>query len=342
MSVSLRQLEYFVAVVDEGSFTTAAARLHVSQPGLSHQIQALERQLGGPLLERLPRGVRLTPAGRTALPHARASLAHAERASSAALRASGVDAGELHVGTLYSISVGVLPAALRTWRRKYPDVQVRLVEFRHTNDLIAAMEAGQADLAVGPTPPAWDGPVREIGAEEFVLAAAPWAQLPGPGVAVSLADLADHDWVHFTPPSGLADVLDAACAGAGFAPCAAVRTEQAPSALNLAYEGLGVTLLPGNVVPRPSTACCGAPIRPCSGCWRPTPACARTRSPPRSSRQSATTPWPPQRTFSACWGTYRTRHDPYQRLAAIGHSLRQPVCADCTQRASVLSKVAGS
>jgi hypothetical protein len=49
MTVSLRQLEYFVAVVDEGSFTTAAARLHVSQPGLSHQIQALERQLGGPL-----------------------------------------------------------------------------------------------------------------------------------------------------------------------------------------------------------------------------------------------------------------------------------------------------
>src|ERR1700689_406520 len=109
MSVSLRQLEYFVAVVDEGSFTTAAARLHVSQPGLSHQIQSL-------------------------------------------------------------------------------DVQVRLVEFRHTNDLIAAMEAGQADLAVGPTPPGWDGPVREIGAEEFVLAAAPGTQLPGTGTTVRVAD----------------------------------------------------------------------------------------------------------------------------------------------------------
>ncbi|MDX6337689.1 MAG: hypothetical protein QOG05_5029 [Streptosporangiaceae bacterium] len=249
MEVSLRQLEYFVAVVDEGSFTAAAARLHVSQPGLSHQIQALERQLRGPLLERLPRGVRLTPAGRTALPHARASLAHAERATTAAMRASGVDAGELHVGTLFSISIGVLPAALRTWRLRYPDVQVRLVEFRHTNDLIAAMEAGQADVAVGPTPPAWDGPVREIGAEEFVLAAAPGAQLPGTRGTIRLADLAGRDWVHFTPPSGLADVLDAACAGAGFVPRAAVRTEQAPSALNLAYEGLGVTLLPGNVVP---------------------------------------------------------------------------------------------
>lgn len=268
MSISLRQLEYFVAVVDEGSFTAAAARLHVSQPGLSHQIQTLERQLRGPLLERLPRGVRLTPAGRTALPHARASLAHAERASSAAMRASGIDAGELHVGTLYSISVGALPTALPAWRRSYPDVQVRLVEFRHTNDLIAAMEAGQADVAVGPLPPDWDGPVREIGAEEFVLAAAAGARLPGRepgrreagrreagrgeatnGGSVRLADLSGHDWVHFTPPSGLADILDAACRDAGFVPRAAVRTEQAPSALNLAAAGLGVTLVPGNVVP---------------------------------------------------------------------------------------------
>ena len=283
MSVSLRQLEYFVTVVDEGSFTTAAARLHVSQPGLSHQIQALERQLGGPLLERLPRGVRLTPAGRTALPHARASIAHAERAAAAAQRASGIDAGELHVGTLFSISVGVLPPALATWRRRYPDVQVRLVEFRHTNDLIAAMEAGQADVAVGPTPPGWDGPVREIGAEEFVLAAAPGTQLPGTGETVSLAGLADRDWVHFTPPSGLADVLDAACAAAGFTPRAAVRTEQAPSALNLAHAGLGVTLLPGNVsrgLPRRAAASRPAGAAPAVG-LHPGPAGPDHRRVPR-------------------------------------------------------------
>ena len=146
MAISLRQLEYFVTVVDEGSFTRAAELLQVSQPGLSHQIQTLERELGGPLLERLPRKVRLTPAGRTALPHARASLAHAQRASSAARRALGVETGELHVGTLYSISTGILPGALRTWRRSYPELQVHLVERRHTDDLIAVMEAGQADV----------------------------------------------------------------------------------------------------------------------------------------------------------------------------------------------------
>src|SRR5258707_336616 len=119
MAISLRQLEYFVTVIDEGSFTRAAELLQVSQPGLSHQIQALERELGGPLLERLPRKVRLTPAGRTALPHAQASLAHAQRASSAARRALGVETGELHVGTLYSISTRILPGALRTSRRDF-------------------------------------------------------------------------------------------------------------------------------------------------------------------------------------------------------------------------------
>jgi DNA-binding transcriptional LysR family regulator len=249
MAVSLRQLEYFVAVVDDGSFTTAAARLHVSQPGLSHQIQALERQLGGPLLERLSRGVRLTPAGRTALPHARASLAHAERARTAALRASGIDAGELHVGTLFSISVGILPGALRTWRARYPDVQVRLVEFRRSGDLIAAMEAGQADVAVGPTPIGWAGPTCEIGAERFVVTAAAGTVLPGTPPTVRIRDLAGQLWVHYTPPSGLCDILDAACGQAGFQPQVAVRTEQAPSALNLSRAGLGITLLPGNVVP---------------------------------------------------------------------------------------------
>jgi DNA-binding transcriptional LysR family regulator len=249
MTVSLRQLEYFVAVVDDGSFTTAASRLHVSQPGLSHQIRALERQLGGPLLERLSRGVRLTPAGRIALPHARASLAHAERARTGALRASGIDAGELHVGTLYSISVGILPGALRIWRATFPDVQVRLVEFRRSDDLIAAMEAGQADVAVGPTPPGWEGPSREIGAEQFVITAAPGTVLPGTPPTVLMSDLADQLWVHYTQPSGLADILDAACERAGFQPHVAVRTEQSASALNLAHAGLGITLLPGNVIP---------------------------------------------------------------------------------------------
>ncbi|WP_433243629.1 LysR family transcriptional regulator [Streptosporangium sp. CA-135522] len=156
---TLRQLEYLVTIVDTGSFTRAAEVLHVTQPALSHQVRALEQSVGGPLLERLPRSVRLTPMGRAMLPHARATLADAERARTAARQASGLEAGELQLATLYSISLGVLPPALRAWRRSHPQVQVRLLEFPHADQLLAAMVAGQADLAVGPRPQDWDGPI---------------------------------------------------------------------------------------------------------------------------------------------------------------------------------------
>ncbi|WP_279583108.1 LysR family transcriptional regulator [Fodinicola feengrottensis] len=106
---TLRQLEYLVAVVDEGSFTRAAELLHVTQPALSHQIRALEQSTGGFLLERLPRSVRLTPMGRAMLPHARAALADAGRARTAARQVAHLEQGELRLATLYSVSLGVLP-----------------------------------------------------------------------------------------------------------------------------------------------------------------------------------------------------------------------------------------
>src|SRR5437762_2560837 len=277
MAVTLRQLEYFVTVVDEGSFTRAAEVLHVTQPGLSHQFQALERELGGPLLERLPRKVRLTPAGRAMLPHARASLAHAELARSAARRASSVTAGELHLATLYSISVGVLPAALRSWRRDNPGLKVRLAEFRHTDDLVAAMEAGQADVAVGPTPPDWDGPTRDIGAEEFVVVGPADIDLPTDPPTVRMADLAGREWVVFSPESGLSDILNQACVAAGFQPMVSVRTEQGPSAVTFAAAGLGLTLVPGNVVPPHFD---GVVLRPDPPVLRPLSAYTRARPDP--------------------------------------------------------------
>ncbi|MGW3964786.1 LysR substrate-binding domain-containing protein [Amycolatopsis sp. NPDC005003] len=247
---SLRQLEYLVTVVDTGSFTRAAEQLHVTQPALSHQMRALERSLGGPLLERLPRAVRLTPMGRAMLPHARAALADAERARCAARLASGTAAGELQVATVYSVSLGVLPPALRVWRRDRPEVDVRLIEFRHADELREAMAAGEADIALGPRPGGWAGPVRELGVEEFVVV------LPADGAReddstgeVDLATLAGCAWVHYAPGNGLAELVDAACLAAGFRPRAAVRTEQTAAAPILAAAGLGPALVPANVLP---------------------------------------------------------------------------------------------
>src|SRR3954454_14310621 len=135
---TLRQLEYLVTVVDQGSFTRAAEILHVTQPALSHQIRALERSSGGPLLERLPRTVRLTPTGRAMLPHARAALADAERASCAARQAAGLEGGRLPLPTLSWTTLGILPAALRRSRLTHPALAVRLFIDRHTDELIEA------------------------------------------------------------------------------------------------------------------------------------------------------------------------------------------------------------
>ncbi|WP_158894827.1 LysR family transcriptional regulator [Amycolatopsis anabasis] len=248
MTLSLRQLEYLVTIVDAGSFTRAAELLHVTQPALSHQVRALERVVGGPLLERLPRAVRLTPMGRAVLPHARAALADADRARGAARAVSGLESGELRLATVYSISLGVLPAALRAWRRAHCGVHIRLFEHRHAAELRAAMVAGEADLAVGPEPADWDGPIRTLGEEEFVVVL-PADEPAGDTTRVELATLADRSWVHYAPGNGLAEIVDQACAAAGFQPGAAVRTEQTAAAPALAAAGLGPALVPANVIP---------------------------------------------------------------------------------------------
>src|SRR6185312_17286126 len=102
--VNLLQLRYFVSIAEEGSFTRAAERLLVAQPSLSQQIKSLEHELGGPLLERLPTGVRLTAAGKGFLPEARAAVAHAERARRNARSALGLEAGEIEVATVTSVA----------------------------------------------------------------------------------------------------------------------------------------------------------------------------------------------------------------------------------------------
>src|SRR4051812_23702444 len=93
--MELRQLEYFVAVAEEGNFTRAAERVHISQSGVSAQIQQLERELGAPLLDRSGRTATLTVAGAAALPYARAVLA-----SVADVRRSVDDVNELVRGEL--------------------------------------------------------------------------------------------------------------------------------------------------------------------------------------------------------------------------------------------------
>ncbi|MCM3780715.1 LysR family transcriptional regulator [Microbacterium hydrocarbonoxydans] len=246
MDFSERQLRAFIAVCDEGSITRAASRLFVSQPTLSRQLTALEETTGVSLLERLPRATRPTAAGRALLDVARAVVAAHDDLDRSVRGVTGGSIGELRVGTLYSLSLGVLPALLSRWRGSHRDVEIALHEYRHQSDLVTALSAGAFDVAIGPLPPGWSGGSAPLTTEEFVVVLSHGRARRG---AVDLARLRDDEWVHFAPGNGLGDVLDAACARAGFMPRVALRTEQARAAVEYALHGLGHALAPSNVVP---------------------------------------------------------------------------------------------
>jgi DNA-binding transcriptional LysR family regulator len=247
--VNLRQLHYFLTIADEGSFSRAAEKLLVAQPSLSQQIKSLEHELGGQLLERLPKGIRLTAAGKAFIGEARASVAHAERARRDALSALGLETGEIEVATVTSVAFGVLPTAFKLWHERYPDMTIALREYSHRRALDDAVRGGVGDIAVGPRPQRWQGPIVELGWEEFVVVLPASDPLAGSSGAVPLELLSDRDWVLFGSDHGLSELILEVCARAGFTPRRTVQTGQVAAAPHLAAAGLGVTLIPSNAVP---------------------------------------------------------------------------------------------
>ncbi|MET9963630.1 LysR family transcriptional regulator [Streptomyces sp. NPDC006326] len=247
--MSLRQMEYFLTVVEESSFTRAADALHVTQPALSHQVKALERSVGGALLERMPRGVRLTPMGRAFLPHAQLAVRSARQAERAARAAAGAAGGELHIAAVHAVAVGLLPAVVARWRILHPGVRLVLREYGSTAELEEQVERGVADLAVGPEPKEWTGPVLAAGREEIVLVVPFDDPLAGRG-AVRLAELADRDWIRcaMEPLVQGRPFLDWACGSVGFTPRSVLRTEHTSTAVRMAAAGVGIVAAPAHTV----------------------------------------------------------------------------------------------
>jgi DNA-binding transcriptional LysR family regulator len=250
--MTLRQMSYWLAVVEEGSFTRAAARMHISQPSLSQQIRTLEDELGGDLLERLPRSVRLTPMGKAFLPHARTAVNSAGRALRAARSAVQLQTGELEISTVRSIAVGLLPDLISAWRERFPGTFVRLHEFTHRKLAEESVREGLSDLGIGPPPQDWRGPVRRLGWEEFKIVLPADDPLASRD-AVALDELAEREWVMFDQDNGLYDVVVQACAASAaspFKPRHAVLTSQVEAAARLAAAGVGPALVPENAIPQ--------------------------------------------------------------------------------------------
>jgi LysR family transcriptional regulator, benzoate and cis,cis-muconate-responsive activator of ben and cat genes len=150
--MELRHLRYFVAAAEEENVTRAAVKLHVAQPAVSRQIHDLEEELGLALLERTAKSVRLTDAGRVFLEEARAVLQRADDAVKAVRAVAGGTSGELHVGYAPSLTVQILPRALRCFQTELPGVRVSLHDLS-TQEMLAGLREGRLHVAlmVAPT-----------------------------------------------------------------------------------------------------------------------------------------------------------------------------------------------
>ena len=151
--MELRHLRYFVAVAEAENVSRAALKLHVSQPGISRQIRDLEEEIGFQLLERSAKSVRLTAAGKVFLTEAREVLSRVEAAVNRAREVAQSGSGEIHVGYAPSLTVQILPAALRAFQEKFPNARVALHDLS-TEEMLAQLGEKKLQVALTVRPPA--------------------------------------------------------------------------------------------------------------------------------------------------------------------------------------------
>jgi DNA-binding transcriptional LysR family regulator len=245
--MELRQLLYLVAVVEEASFTRAADRVHVAQPGVSAQVRRLERELGQELLDRSGRTVRTTAAGDVVLPYARAALAAVEGARSAVDELAGLVRGRATVGTVVGCGAVGLPEVLAAFHRAHPGVEIALTE-GGSDRLLAGLLDGQLDLGLvglaGLPDPGVE--VQVVVDERLVVGVPvddPWPETP----TVTLAELGQRAVVSLPGGTGLRAALDGACAAAGVTPRIAFESSDLGVVADLAAQWMGVAILPESV-----------------------------------------------------------------------------------------------
>ncbi len=247
--MELRQLRYFLAVVEHRHFTRAARASFVSQPALSQQIQALERELGAPLFDRLPTGVELTAAGKVLHGYAERVVREVDNARLAVEEVVGTVRGEVSIATVQAASFAVVVDAVARLQARRPEVFVRVHEARSA-DVIADVVAGKVNLGVAYLPidnpavadlPLYEEEMLLVVPEDHALAGStcPAAMLPELPLIV--------------PPGGycLRDGIEQALAQSRSRPRIVAEMSAVESILEAVRAGLGVTMLPAAYLRRP-------------------------------------------------------------------------------------------
>ena len=248
--MDLQQLRYVVEVAATSSFTRAAERCFVTQSALSHQIAALERELGQRLFVRSSRSVRLTEVGEAFVIPARTAVMAADQAKEDAAAAVGDIVGTLRLGVIPTVTAVDVPALLVAYRDAHPSARVEL-RVGNSDALMDAVRRGDLDAAllglredIQPT-----GVASRLLASESLVVVVPTAHSLAQAASVGIGDLARMTFADFPAGTSGRAQSDAAFAAAGVERDVAFEADSAELILELVAVGLAVTLLaPGAVV----------------------------------------------------------------------------------------------
>lgn len=248
MNIELRHLRYFVAVAEELHFGRAAARLNISQPPLSQQIQMLEQHVGARLLARTNRSVALTAAGKQFLADCRQILAQVDDAAARAARLHQGEAGELRIGFTSSAPfIRAVSDTLSLFRQHYPDVHLQTREM-NTREQLTPLGEGALELGLMRNTPLPETLQYEVILHESLMAMIPRAHRLAQKPVVTLAELAKEPFVFFDPHvgTGLYDDILGLMRRYNLSPVITQEVGEAMTIIGLVAAGLGVSILPAS------------------------------------------------------------------------------------------------
>jgi LysR family transcriptional regulator, carnitine catabolism transcriptional activator len=236
-----RRLGIFLAVVDTGGFTAAAAELGMSQPAVSQAIRELESELGTPLFQRIGRGVTLTSAGEALIVPARQARHDLEVGKRAVEDVVGLTTGHLDLACLPTLAVAPLAPLVGAFRLAHPGVRIRLADPGGTDDLVELVRSGLAE--VGMAEPVDSPGLRTVplARQEFLVVLPPATPAPDP---LPLARLAELPLVAAPLGTSTRGLLEEALRRVGGRPSVVVEAAQREAILPLVVGGAGASLLP--------------------------------------------------------------------------------------------------
>ena len=244
---TLRQLEYAVAVAEEGQFSRAARRCHVSQPALSKQVAELERTLDTQLFERVRPRVMITPAGKEIIRRARVVLAEVRALVDEAASARGEISGRIVLGVIPTIAPYLLPGVIQSLSEHHPDLEIALRELK-TDELLDDLKSGRVDVGLLALPvdrAGLDG--EDLCDEPFVLAAPVDHDLGDPKPA-STRSLEGQSLMLMDEGHCFRDHALDLCRSTGASEQADVRATSLQTLSWMTRHGLGATLVPASAI----------------------------------------------------------------------------------------------